>query len=119
MNIGEKEQEVLKVLELDVKSFKKELKEVVDTIVNEGFSKFPMLIAHKEDIALAQKVLDKDTFNSSFSFSASTLEELVSKGIVMKDKEEAFKEQIKTNKDKSCVLLIHPEVMKFIFTSLK
>ena len=101
MNIGEKEQEVLKVLELDVKSFKKELKEVVDTIVNEG------------------KVLDKDTFNSSFSFSASTLEELVSKGIVMKDKEEAFKEQIKTNKDKSCVLLIHPEVMKFIFTSLK
>ncbi|MBT8326579.1 MAG: hypothetical protein KJP21_02580 [Bacteroidia bacterium] len=115
----DKEKEVLKVLELDVTNFKKELKEVVDTIVNEGFSKFPMLIAHKEDIALAQKVLDKELFNSSFSFSASTLEELVSKGVILKEKEEAFKEQIETNKDKNCVLLIHPEVMKFIFTSLK
>ena len=118
MNIGEKEQEVLKVLELDVKTFKKELKEVVDTIVKEGFSKFPMLIAHKEDIAIAQKVLDKELFNSNFSFSASTVEELVSKGVILKEKEAAFKEQIIANSEKNCVLLIHPEVMKFIFTSL-
>ena len=119
MQIGDKEQEILKVLELDVTNFKKELKDVVVTIVKEGYSDYPVLIAHKEDIALAQKVLDKNLYNSSFSFSASTVEELVSKGVILKEKEDSFKEKVKTNGEMACVLLLHPEVMKFIFISLK
>lgn len=118
-SISEKEKEILYNLESDIKVLKKELNETVKAIVDGGYSKFPVILAHADDIAIAQKVIDKNDHQTHFNFSASTLEEMVAREIVIKDREKDFKQQFQVNSDKFCVLLVHPDSMKFIFSAKK
>jgi hypothetical protein len=115
-SISEKEKEILYNLESDIKVLKKELNETVKAIVDGGYSKFPVIIAHADEIAIAQKVIDRSDHQTHFHFSASTLEEMVTREIVVKEREADFKQQFQGNSDKFCVLLVHPESMKFIFS---
>lgn len=116
--MDQKEQEILKLLEVDVKAFREALKETTSDIVAQGFSKFPILIAHEAEITIADKIIDKDVFSSQFNFSATTLEALVDHGVIPQDKRSSFEHQMKQSKDAVCILLIHPEVMKFVFSPL-
>lgn len=115
--INSKEQEILSNLEADIKTLKKELNETVKAIVDGGYSKFPILLAHEENIAIAQKVIDKKDYLTHFSFSASTMEEMVVRKIITEDKQADFERRFKANQDKFCVLLVHPESMKFVFAN--
>ncbi|PCJ65589.1 MAG: hypothetical protein COA58_09275 [Bacteroidetes bacterium] len=113
--IEESEKEILLSLESDIKALSKELKETVTAIIDGGYSKFPILLAHSEDITIAQKVIDKNTHNSVFNFSASTLEEMVTRKIILNDKKMEFKAKMKSNSDSFCILLVHSESMRFVF----
>lgn len=112
-----KEEQILSDLEADIKTLKKELNETVRAIVDGGYSKYPILLAHAENIAIAQKVIDRKDYQSHFSFSASTLEEMVSRKIIMEERKSDFERRYKSNADKFCILLVHPESMKFIFAN--
>lgn len=113
-----KEQEILSTLEADVKVLKDPLKETITEIIKQGFSNYPILIAHMEEIQLADKVIDKQMFNTSFHFSATILEVMVKKGIIKKEAEDAMKQKISESKDSACILLLHPDVMRFVFYPL-
>jgi hypothetical protein len=115
----EQEKELLAQLEGDVKILSAELAETVKAIVDGGYSKFPILIAHIEDIAIAQKVVDKDESQSYYSFSASTMEELITRKIILTDRKDDFEKQYKARSEDYCILLLHPETMKFIFAKKK
>ena len=67
------EADILTEVEQDIKALKKELNETVKAIVDGGYSEFPILLAHADDIAIAQKVIEKDVYQTHFHFSASTL----------------------------------------------
>ncbi len=112
-----KEEQILSDLEADIKTLKKELNETVKAIVDGGYSMFPILLAHSENIAIAQKVIDKNEYQTHFSFSASTMEEMVARKIILDDKKSDFERRYKSNADKFCILLVHPESMKFIFAN--
>ena len=114
--INPKEKEVLVMLDQDVKVLKAELKETIDDIIKEGFSHYPILITHLQEIEIAERIIDKDLYQTHFHFSATTLEQMVERGVITKDKEAAFKKQYDANKGSYCVLMLHPEVMKFVFT---
>ncbi len=118
-DINTKEKEILTLLDQDIKVIKKELKEIVDAIIKGGYSKFPVLISHLEDISIAQKVIDKETHQTHFNYSASILEELVHKGVIVKEKQTSFEQRLTSNKKEYCLLLLHPDVMKFVFLPLK
>ena len=118
-SIQESEKEILVNLEGDLKALNKELNETVKAIVDGGYSKFPILLAHAEDIAIAQKVIDKNIHNSTFNFSASTLEEMVTRKIIVEDKKKDFEAKMKANSESFCILLVHPESMRFIFMPKK
>jgi hypothetical protein len=113
--INPNEQELLQSLDGDIKLLKRELNETVKAIVDGGYSNFPILLAHEEEIAIAQKVIDKKEYKTSFSFSASTMEELVARKIILDEKKSAFEKQFTTQSDSFCILLVHKESMKFIF----
>ena len=117
MELNKTEQEVLSNLDADIKVLKKELQETCKAIVDGGYSEFPILLAHEENIAIAQKVIDKNDHNTHFHISASTMEELVSREIIMPARKASFEAQFKSNSDKFCVLLVHPDSMKFIFAA--
>jgi len=110
------EQELLQSLDGDMKILKKELNETVKAIVDGGYSKYPILLAHEEEIAIAQKVIDRKEYKTSFSFSASTMEELVARNIILDDKKDAFEKQFLAQSDSFCILLVHQESMRFIFS---
>ena len=114
--INPNEQELLQSLDGDIKMLKKELNETVKAIVDGGYSKLPILLAHEEEIAIAQKVIDKKEYQTSFSFSASTMEELVARKIILDEKKSAFEKQFEAQSDSFCILLVHKESMKFIFS---
>lgn len=113
-----KEQQILSTLEGDVKVLKDALKDTITEIIKQGFSNYPILIAHIEDLKIADKVIDKEMFNTTFHFSATILEVMVKKGIIKKEAEDAMKQKITESKDAACILLLHPEVMKFVFYPL-
>jgi len=72
----------LKSLEADFNLFKESLRETSKDIINEGFSHFPVFIAHQIDIPLGEKILDKVELASNWSISATTLEDLMEKGVL-------------------------------------
>jgi hypothetical protein len=115
----EQEKELLAQLEGDVKILSAELAETVKAIVDGGYSKFPILIAHIEDIAIAQKVVDKNESQSYYSFSASTMEELITRKIILEDRKDDFEKEFLAHSEDYCILLLHPETMKFIFAKKK
>lgn len=116
-SIENTEKEILYNLEADVKSLKKELAETVKAIVDGGYSKYPIMLAHTEDIAIAQKVIDKDMHNTHFNFSASTLEEMVTRKVILDTKKAEFEKQMRSKMDSFCILLVHPDSMKFVFVN--
>jgi hypothetical protein len=118
-DVTEKEKEVLKLLQNDLKALKEELKDTADTIIGEGYSKFPILIAHVQNLKIAEKIIDSGEHQSAYHFSASTLEDLVENGVVLEERKSDFEKQIQSNKGKYCVLLLHPDIMRFIFTPFK
>ncbi len=113
-----KEEEILKFLELDVKQLKTQIKEVMAEIIAQGYSDYPIMIAHPEEMVFADKVFDKELFNLNYHFSASTLEAMMEKGIILKERKEAMIAKMKVSKESACILLLHPEIMRFIFAPL-
>jgi hypothetical protein len=113
--IGNTEKEILYNLEADVKSLKKELVETVKAIIDGGYSNSPIILAHADDIAIAQKVIDKAQYSTHFNFSASTLEEMVTRKIILEEKKEEFEKQMRIKSESFCILLVHPDSMKFVF----
>ena len=110
---------VLKQLELELKAYSDPLKETADDIVKEGFSNYPILIAHTEDVSVGEVILDKSMYGNQFHFSATTLEQLEEHQVILKERKASFEATYNQNKAQYCVLLIHPEVMRFVFTPLK
>ena len=115
----DKEKALLEQLENDIKKLSSQLYEVANDVVKHGFSKYPVLIAHKDDIAIADKILDRFEQECNFHFSATTLEVLVAKGVLLKDKKSDLENHLDQNPEMFCVLLVHPQVMKVIFSPLK
>ena len=112
------EQAVLQALETDIKTLKEALKETANEIVKEGYSRYPIIIAHAQELAFADKIIDRELFQSNFHFSASTLEAMVEKGIILKERKAAMEQQMNTSESTVCFLLLHPEHMRFIFYPL-
>jgi len=113
--INTKEQELLHSLDSDISGLKKELNETIKAIIEGGYSKYPILLAHEQNLPIAQKVIDKTDYHTHFNFSASTMEELIARKIISDDKKEAFKEQFIAHTDSFCILLVHPASLRFIF----
>lgn len=118
LKLESKEEEILKFLEVDIKQLKDKFREVMAEIIAQGYSDYPILIAHPEDMAFADKIFDKEPFNLHFHFSASTLEAMIEKGIILEEKKEAMIAKMKVAKDAACILLLHPDIMRFIFAPL-
>ena len=115
----ENEKALLEQLDGDLKKFSGPLEETIEDIVEQGFSKYPILIAHKDELSIADIVLNRFEYESNFHFSASTIEVMVSKGVIRSDMESELKKHLDSKKGQVCVLLVHPTVMKIIFSPLR
>lgn len=105
----------LQQLRAELILMKESIKETSDDIIKEGFSNFPIFIAHQEEVKLGEVILDKEDMATHWSISASTLEQFVEKGLIKKDREEFFRESYKDPKLFICMFVIHQTQAQFVF----
>ena len=117
---GEK-QVKLKALEEDIKHFGGTLQEAAQTIINQNISNYPIFVAYEIHIGLGIELIEKSSEQSNWSFNATTLEELATKSIIVKDKLDGFRMLYKSKPpaDFVCVFIVDEELAEFVFYPYK
>jgi len=102
-------------LRLDLNLFKDSIREVSEEVIKEGYSQYPIFIAHQAEVKLGEVILDKEEIGSNFTFQGSTLEELVEKKIVLPKNLPKFKAAYKDPDKFCCIFLITEHGAQFVF----
>lgn len=118
----DKEEILKKLLELlrdDLKFYAPMIKEVATDMMKEGFTQYPVFVAHQHEVKLGEAILLKEDYARDFTINASTLEELLEKKLVLPEREADFKLNYKNPKEQMCILLITPADARFIYVPYK
>ena len=107
--------QMLNLLTLDLNFFKESIKEVSRDIINEGFSKYPLFVAHQSEVKVGEVILDKEELGTHFTIQASTMEEFVEKKIILPKNVEKFKVTYKNPETHCCIFLITANSAQFVF----
>lgn len=94
------------------------LKELIDRVMAEGVTRFPILIAHQEPLGLGLPVIAAEQYQLRWNFRISHLEELVGKGLVRDNQVRQFKLTYEHPRKKPCILIVppgQPEDASFVF----
>ena len=102
-------------LQKDLQRYKPTLSQVSADIRREGFSEYPIFIAHQHEVSLGEVILQKEELGAEWTVHASTMEEFISKGIIQKDKKDVFLYSYKNPEEYACVFVVVPEGANFVF----
>ncbi len=91
------------------------LKEASYQIRKRGFSEYPIFPVCKTAQPVGQLLIDTKTNDTLWNYSASFLDEFVQRELVMKNKEDAFKEIYKDPDEFCCLFIIDEEFTNFLF----
>ena len=113
--MDEEFEKLLESLKTDVNHFSEQLKEVASDIIAEGYSKYPVFVAHRHEVKVGEVLFDKDLYNRSWTFNATVLEELIEKKVVHEYKREAFEKAYKDPRKQACIFWVTEEGASFVF----
>ncbi len=105
----------LNSLRLDLNLFKDAIKEVSEDIIKDGFSEYPIFIAHQAEVKLGEVILDREELGINFTIQASTIEEFVNRNIIKPGNAAKFKEAFKDPSKFCCIFLITEYGGQFVF----
>lgn len=112
-------QKLLDVLREDLRFYAPMIKEVAADMVRDGFTKYPVFIAHQHEVKLGEPILLREDFAREFSIHATTLEELCERNLILPERKEEFILNYKNPKEQMCILLITPQEASFIYVPYK
>ncbi len=104
---------VLETLKSEVNTKRTWFVKAVQTILDENISNYPILVAYPSFTHLNIGLPLSE--GESFSFNATTLEELAMKKIVSLEKVDEFRKLFKEKKDCFCIFLLEKPEPQFIF----
>ena len=107
--------EKLFLIEQDIKLINPVLCEISDRIINEGVSKYPIFILHKNAIDIGKVILDNSTDSKKWYINMSTLEEFAVKEIIRKTKIDEFRSTYKDPMTHLCVFVLSELGANFVF----
>ncbi|OYD41752.1 hypothetical protein [Sphingobacterium cellulitidis] len=110
-----KGQSPLVSLKKDLDFYKESIQEVSSEMMAEGYTFYPIFVAHQLKVDLGEMILDRDELNTQWSIQASSLEEFVERGIIKEDKKEFFEKSFKPANDFMCLFVVVPEGANFVF----
>lgn len=105
----------LQELNQNLQIYKESIREIAEEILDNQVSKYPVFIATREDVNLGKQIIDKEELALEWSINASTLEEFVSRKIVLEDKLETFRKNYKDPRKFVCVFALIKEHAGFIY----
>lgn len=91
------------------------LKEAAYQIRKRGFSDYPIFPISKEQIPVGQLLIAKEEMTTTWNYNASYLDEFVQRGLVDKDKLDAFKEAFKDPDEFCCLFVVDLDFTRFTF----
>ncbi len=109
----------LKQLQGELILMKESIRETALDIIKEGFSHYPVFIAHQDAIKIGEVILDKNDMATLWSISASTLEDFMEKGLIEPDKQVLFKDNYKDPRAFICLFVIYRGEARFVFVPYK
>jgi len=102
-------------LESELKAYTNILGKAADVILDEQVSKYPIFIAHQQELEMGIPLIHGSGKNMPWSVNASTLEEFVTKGIVFEDKLKDFKDNYKNPDVFICLFVLSELGAQFIY----
>ncbi|MGJ1418320.1 hypothetical protein ACR79T_01755 [Sphingobacterium spiritivorum] len=117
---GQKEQKSpLDSLKVDLDFYAESIKEVAAEMLSEGYTLFPIFVAHQHQVSVGEVILDKTDLDTKWSINASSLEEFVERGLIKEDRKAYFERTYKKPEDYMCLFVIVPEGANFVFYPYK
>jgi len=105
-----------KQLEKELKPYMKAMALACDTILDKDVSKYPIMIAHQQELELGIPIVTVETYpTGTWNIHASSLEEFVAKQIISTDKVQNFRATYKDVKSFVCVFSLSELGAKFVF----
>ena len=110
---------LLELLREDLNFYSDMIKEVAIDMIKEGYTKYPVFIAHQHEVKVGEPILLIQDYARDFNINATTLEELVQHKLVLPEREADFKANFKDPKEFICILLITVINAHFIYVPYK
>lgn len=109
----------LQSLKVDLDFYSESIKEISTEMIAEGYTLFPIFIAHQHEVNLGELILDRNELNTNWSIQASSLEEFVDRGIVKEERKPQFEKAYKNANEYMCLFVVVPEGANFVFYPYK
>lgn len=106
-------------LKVDLDFYSGSLREVSSEIIAEGYTLYPIFIAHQHEVKLGELILDKTELNTSWSINVSSFEDFVEAEIIREEKKEHFIKNYKSADEFMCLFVVVPEGANFVFYPYK
>lgn len=119
MNQEEVFEKLLESLKKDLAFYSEMIKEVSRDLIKEGFTKYPVFVAHQHEVKLGELILNGPELARDFSINATTLEELIEKRLILMERKTEFLNSYKNPTTHMCVLLITVGGAHFIYVPYK
>lgn len=104
-----------KLLEKELKPFKEIIAKAAEVIQDQDVSSFPIFVIHQNLVDIGINIVDKEVTKGNWSVNASTLEEFVTKQIIVPEKIEDFKLLYKSHDGELCLFVLSELGANFIF----
>lgn len=105
----------LKSLKIDLDFYRDSIKEVAIEMIAEGYTLYPIFIAHQHEVSIGELLLNKDELNTQWTINVSSLEEFVDRGLIKEDRKDYFTKNFKNTNEYMCLFVIVPEGANFVF----
>jgi len=103
-------------LKIELEIYKKAMSQATDTILDQDVSKYPIMVAHQQELELGIPIVTQKTFPAgNWDIHASTLEEFSSKQIISQEKIQNFRGTYKSPNDFICVFVLSELGANFLF----
>ena len=102
-------------LKADLDFYRESIREVSSEMMAEGYTLFPIFVAHQYEVSLGELILDKNELGTNWSINASSLEEFVDRGVIKEEKKGRFEKQYKSANEFMCLFVVVPEGANFVF----
>lgn len=118
-NQGPKKNSPLQSLKVDLDFYSESIKEISTEMIAEGYTLCPVFVAHQHEVSLGELILDRAELGTNWSINASSLEELLEKGVVQEDRKAYFEKNFKKPEEFMCLFVVVPEGANFVFYPFK
>jgi hypothetical protein len=109
----------LSSLKVDLDFYSESIKEISSEMIAEGYTLYPIFVAHQHDVTIGEVILDRSELNTKWTINASSLEEFVDKGVIQSDRKAYFEKNFKKAEDFMCLFVVVPEGANFVFYPFK